>query len=53
VGFIMNLICISMTVLWMNTIAYFMFDLDPPFPDWITESGKQDHCFGNTTAIAN
>ena len=35
VGFIMNLLCVAMTVMWMNLVGPLYFKFDQPLPGWI------------------
>ena len=35
VGFVMNLICVAMTVMWMNLVGPFYFKFDQPLPSWV------------------
>ena len=46
VGFIMNLLCVAMTVMWMNLVGPLYFKFDQPLPGWVANAaeGLSDEC---------
>ena len=38
-GFVMNLICVCMTVMWMNVVGPMYFQFAEPLPSWIAAGG--------------
>ena len=55
IGFIMNLLCVAMTVMWMNLVGPFYFKFDKTLPSWVgSADGIAGECqvesFSNTTS---
>ena len=55
IGFVMNLLCVAMTVMWMNLVGPFYFKFDKTLPSWVgAAEGISGECqvesFSNQTS---